>query len=258
MAERKTINRRQTFVTKTEADYADSFRVVDEFYDDPDEVRNFATRCSYKKPLISSTPSLISDTRHPNTRETLARIAALVDSKPDWKAVEELHAFWGQSGCGEFQLTLGHLDTIGQPHSHKNGQWVGIIYLNTPEQCRGKIGTYILRHNPSGLCHITQATEKQYEQLTEDACDESKWTVIAAPEMRYNRLLLFDSRYFHAMSAGFGDSPKTGRLIQIFNFKSNDFHPAKLSSAFSPGKGFENARRRARHRNRGRVLAKPA
>ena len=27
------------FVTKTEADYADSFRVVDGFYDDPDEVQ---------------------------------------------------------------------------------------------------------------------------------------------------------------------------------------------------------------------------
>jgi hypothetical protein len=127
--------------------------------------------------------------------------------------------------------------------------------LNTPEQCRGKIGTYILRHNPSGLCHFTQTTEKQYEQLKKDAYDQSKWTVIAAPEMRYNRLFLFDSRYFHAMSAGFGDSSKTGRLIQIFNFKSSNFQPAKFSIALSPGKAFENGRRRARHRNRSRVLA---
>jgi len=246
------------FVTKSQADYADSFRIVDGFYDDPDEVRDFAIRCSYKKPLISSTPSLVSDVRHPNTRETLARIAALVDSEPDWKAIEELHRFWGQSSCGDFQLTLGHLDTVGQPHSHKNGQWVGIIYLNTREQCRGKIGTYILRHNSSGLCHITQANEEQYEQLKEDAYDLSKWTVIAAPEMRYNRLFLFDSRYFHAMSAGFGDSPKTGRLIQIFNFKSSNFHPAKLSIALSRGKTFENGRRRASHRNRGRALAQQA
>jgi hypothetical protein len=246
------------FVTRAEADYADSFRLVDGFYDEPHEVRNFAIHCNYRKPLISSTPSLISDVRHPKTRETLARIAALVDAKPDWTAIEELHRFWGQSGCGEFQLTLGHLDTIGQPHSHKNGQWVGIIYLNTPEQCRGKIGTYILRHNPSGLCHITQANEKQYEQLKEDAYDQSKWTVIAAPEMRYNRLFLFDSRYFHAMSAGFGDSPRTGRLIQIFNFKSGDFHRAELSIALSRGKAFENARRRAGHRNRGRALAQRA
>jgi hypothetical protein len=240
-------------VIKTEANYADSFRIVDEFYDDPDQIRNFAVRCRYKKPLISSTPSLISDVRHPNTRETLTRIAALVDSEPDCKIIEELHRFWGQSGCGEFQLTLGHLDTMGQPHSHRSGQWVGIIYLNTPEQCRGKIGTYILRHNPSSLCHITQANEEQYEQLKKDAYDHSKWTVIAAPEMRYNRLLLFDSRYFHAMSAGFGDSPKTGRLIQIFNFKSRDFHPTKLSMALSPGKAVENGRRGVKDRNPDRV-----
>jgi len=242
------------FVIKTEANYADSFRIVDEFYEDADEVRSFAVRCHYKKPLISSTPSLISDVRHPNTRETLTRIAALVDSEPDWRIIEDLHRFWGQSGCGEFQLTLGHLEAMGQPHSHRSGEWVGIVYLNTPEQCRGRIGTYILRHKASSLCHITQANEEQYEQLKEDAYDQSKWTVIAAPEMRYNRLFLFDSRYFHAMSAGFGDSPKTGRLIQIFNFKSSNFHPTKLSITLSTGKAFENGRRHARHRNRGRVL----
>jgi uncharacterized protein DUF6445 len=257
MAKRK-IKDGQMFVTKAETEFAHSFRLVDGFYDDPDEIRNYATRCRYKKPLISSTPSLISDTRHPNTCETLTRIAALVNCKPDWKAAEELHTFWGQSGCGEFQLTLGHLNTIGQPHSHKNGQWVGIIYLNTPEQCQGRLGTYILRHNPTGLCHITQATEEQYERLKEDSDDQGKWTVIASPEMRYNRLFLFDSRYFHAMSAGFGDSPASGRLIQIFNFKSNDFRPAKTTRAFSPGKGFENANPRATRQNRGRVLAKRA
>src|SRR5437870_2307500 len=159
-------------LTKAEADFANSFRVVDRFYDDPDEVRAFATCCcSYRKPLISSTPSLISDTRHPKTRETLFRIARLVDSKPDWNSIEELHKFWGQSGCGEFQLSLAHLNTIGQPHSHRNGEWVGIIYLNTPKQCQRRIGTYILRHNPTGLCHITQATDEQYEQLERDARD---------------------------------------------------------------------------------------
>ena len=124
---------------KTEADYANSFRIVEGFYDDPDEVRNFAIRSSYKKPLISATPSLISDVRHPDTWETLARIAALVDCEPDWELIDALYAFWGESSCGEFQLTLRHLNRTGRPHSHKNGEWVGIVYLNTYEQCRGKL-----------------------------------------------------------------------------------------------------------------------
>ncbi len=242
-------------VTTAEADYADSFRIVDGFYDDPDQVRDFAIHCAYKKPLISSTPSLVSDQRHPKTKETLEKIASLVGAKPNWKEIEELRAFWGQSGCGEFQLSLKHLNGRGQPHSHKNGQWVGIVYLNTPAQCREKIGTYILRHNPTGLCHIAKATDVQYQQLIQDAEDESKWTVLAAPEMRFNRLFLFDSRYFHATSAGFGDSLSNGRLIQIFNFTSKDFRPAKTTKAFRPDKVFESSRLRGGHRNRDRALA---
>jgi hypothetical protein len=210
---------------KTEADYANSFRVVDNFYDDPEEVRNFAIRCGYKRPLISATPSLISDARHPDTSKTLARIAALVDCEPDWDLIDALYGFWGESSCGEFQLTLCDLNVMGRPHSHTNGEWVGIVYLNTAEQCEGRVGTYILRHVPSGLCHITQATQEQYHRLKLDADDASKWSVVASPEMRYNRLFLFDSRYIHAHSPGFGNSISDGRLIQIFNFKSKIENP---------------------------------
>jgi hypothetical protein len=56
--------------------------------------------------------------------------------------------------------------------------------------------------------------------IRRDARQHDRWNLVYAPPMKYNRLFIFDSRLFHAESEGFGDSVTNGRLVQIFNFKS--------------------------------------
>lgn len=194
--------------------------VVDDFYPDPDEVRHFALSCDYRKPLISSTPALISSARHPLARESLLRIGDIAGVTPDWETVDDIYNFWGQAACGEFQLGLSHLSRTGQVHSHKNGEWVGIVYLSHPSDCEGRDGTYVVRHKELGIFRWHNISEGEYAILRKDAKDGEKWEILAVPKMKCNRLFLFDSRYFHAESPGFGADSATGRLIQIFNFKS--------------------------------------
>ena len=192
--------------------------IFDNFYQNPADIRNFAVKCNYKKPLISSTPSLVSDIRHPNTKSVLLRIGKLINVVPDWEKIENVYSFWGQSACGEFQLTLEHLNDMGQVHSHKNGEWVGIVYLSDQKDCEGRVGTFLLKHKELDIFHSKDVTSEQYEILKKDARDKTKWEILASPEMQYNRLIIFDSRIFHATSSGFGNTPSSGRLIQIFNF----------------------------------------
>src|SRR5204863_3423905 len=66
----------------------EGLHVVDDFLDDPDEVRAFALEAEYV-PAWGSWQGLHSLQRHPRTRETLFRMAELVSSRPpNWEELD--------------------------------------------------------------------------------------------------------------------------------------------------------------------------
>lgn len=202
-----------------------NFIVVDNFYSRPDEVLDFATSLDFGTTLLSATESLVSKERSPTARETLARIAGLADVEPNWEQMDRIHKFWGFSGCGEFQLrTDGHA-TEGRKHYHANGEWTGLVYLSQVIPT-GSFGTRFYRHIPSGASHLSDLDPATYLQIKNDSSDANLWERFEAPELKFNRLVLFDPRYFHAEPPGFGTDAKTGRLVQIFNFTSIGFKPS--------------------------------
>lgn len=195
-----------------------AFFVVDDFYQNAVEVRAFAVESSYKKSILSGTQSLMSTRRYPFSEEVLDRIGQLIDVIPYYEGLERAFQFWGEISCGEFQLSLENNSTPGAVHSHKNGEWVGIVYLSRPEDCKNKVGTYIMRHKETGTFRWDSISDDLYSKLKSDSRNPESWEIIFAPEMKFNRLFLFDSRFFHAESAGFGTGAKNGRLVHIFNF----------------------------------------
>jgi hypothetical protein len=52
-----------------------------------------------------------------------------------------------------------------------------------------------------------------------DGTDLDQWMEMQVVQMVYNRLVLFDSRLFHAPLCYFGDSMEDCRLIQHFRFE---------------------------------------
>jgi len=203
------------------------YTVIDDFYTDPDSVREFALTSRYRDSSISGTRSLISDGRHPDTRTTLERIAHYAGCTADWQQIQRIYDFWEEASCGEFQLRLANMGR-GRPHSHNTGQWVGIVYLSRDDHTHP--GTYLLRHNPSGAEHFSDVPPALYQELKRDSLLPDLWTVTFSPQMKYNRLFLFDSRLFHAESEGFGTDTASGRLVQIFNFISFSAQRANFSS----------------------------
>lgn len=188
--------------------------VVDDFYDDADDVAQFAHRQAFRKTNLTGTQSLVTYAVPPQFESELAAISSLVGVDPEVALVKSKAWFWGFAGCGEFQLRLAELGT-GKKHVHITGGWTGIVYLSRAHP-EGHVGTYFYEHLETGVCHVAQTDPQLRERLDQDQGDSS-WRVFAAPKIRYNRLVLFDSRYYHSESAGFGDSPASGRLVQIFN-----------------------------------------
>lgn len=195
---------------------ANHIRVIDDFYEDPDEVRAFALRATFLRQPLTSSDSLISDTRHPATLQTLAKLGSLVNAKPDVAQIENLHDFWEFAGCGEFQLRTG-VHGIGRIHAHAHGQWVGVVYLSILQDTSPP-GTLFFRHIATGATRYHASQGGDYGMFRRDATNWGAWEPLSRVAMKYNRLVLFDSTHFHAESPGFGDGPETGRLIQIFNF----------------------------------------
>jgi hypothetical protein len=198
---------------------AEGLVVVDNFLDDPDEVRAFALKAEYV-PAWGSWQGLHSLERHPGTREVLFQIAALVSSRsPNWDEIDASYQYWKKASCGGFAAMFSGDE--GVIHAHRrSGDWAGVVYLSTPEDCRDRPGTVFFRHRATGLNRITRADELEEpeEAALADCRDARAWTELGAVPMGYNRLVLFDSRYFHSASAGFGADLASCRLIQVFNF----------------------------------------
>jgi len=109
-------------------------------------------------------------------------------------------------------------------------EYAGILYLNTPEQCKQhKSGTAFFRHKSTGFASFPTPEEIEasgqdaahvYENFALSWNNLDNWEVIEEVEMKFNRLLLYSTKRFHARwpLTAFGNTPETGRLIQVFFF----------------------------------------
>jgi hypothetical protein len=191
--------------------------VVDSFYDDPDEVREFALSCTFTQ-AVGSWVGLHSYERAPNTKETLFRIAALLsDDLPNWDEIDRSYQFWRKAACGGFATLFSGQEGIIHAH-RRSGDWAAVVFLAKPEDCDGRDGTRFFRHAGTGRTHSCGPDDEVFREALADARNDERWELVDVVPMKYNRLVLFDSRFFHAPSPGFGRSVPDCRLTQVFNF----------------------------------------
>ena len=200
-------------MTKTE-----KYIIVDDFYRNPERVRNYALGTKYEPAAGGGWMGLHSVKRAPGTRETLLRISSLItkDLVPNWEAIDANYKFHRRVACGGFAALYQR--QLGAVHAHGNsGDYIGIVYMSHPEDCRERKATMFFRHRRTGLEALSD-DQTLNEAVYKDRFDYSKWQVIDALDMKYNRLVIFDARYFHGPSPGFGNHIANSRLIQVFNF----------------------------------------
>ena len=194
--------------------------IQDNFYTDPDKVRQYALSQTYELEYPSKT---FKDTSigklWPGLATELLSRDKFIDtsvSKLVGKVLrsKEVSGFFRLSKADDDYDVRVHVDHV--PSLNSGTQYQAVVYLSKPEDCYGKIGTKFLRHKETGKIKLDSGSE--YWAVQQDFRDVGKWEVYFTVDCVYNRLVVFESNYFHDVGDIFGDSIDNGRLAQILNF----------------------------------------
>ncbi len=194
--------------------------VVDDFYTNPDEVRNNALAQEYPKPEKEYT--------YPGRNSKGAYYNQEIHQKFEYLINQKLNP---ADKNGYFRLSLEN-DTHKQDvHVDPSWEWGAVIYLSKPEDCIDEGGTSFWRHNTlkMEMCPKTDEEAQFYgypsykeawwTNVYGDGQDRSKWTRYFLCPMRYNRMVLFRTYLWHSHNYNFGTNLDNGRLVQLFFFR---------------------------------------
>jgi hypothetical protein len=204
-----------------------SLIIIDNFYDNPHEIREQALSLSYKEKPDATYPgkeAFVNDYDWSSTRNRLSRYIDEDVSKQGPKNPPFIQ--------GKFRLALAE-DQIKRPDLvHEDVQkWSAVIYLSLPEHCQGGIGLY--KHKESGYLASTdywfqntfqESLKKSPHILKEDVRNHFKnqnnWEKIGELPMLFNRAIILMAHCFHGSTGVFGTKAENGRLTQHFEFYS--------------------------------------
>jgi hypothetical protein len=186
----------------------DSVVIKDDFYSNPEELRNLAMSKSYQEPP-AGTPRL-AVTAICNEAES----KAMFDLLQPYLAEVEGNRIVGANILFRYTLASAQKKVFCHVDGCSNA---GIVYLTLPENCAG--GTTIYRHKQTG----DEIYRKQNRHLY-NFREPSQWEVISEIDMAYNRLVMYPGQLFHAISpVFFGDQIENSRLTQnVFVYREHD------------------------------------
>lgn len=175
--------------------------VVDNFYSNPDEIRNFAlNNVTYKEDLrwykgLRSEQTYIA----PGTKQAFESILG------------ESISFDGHGFNGVFQITRS---SDPQVYHFDIQKWAAMIYLTPDAPLQSGTRTHMSKIN--GTKHSSDPNVD--DAFKGDFFDSTKFELVDNAANIYNRLVIMDARSIHSAGPYFGQTPETGRLIHLFFF----------------------------------------
>lgn len=196
-----------------------NYAVVDDFYDNPYEIRKYALSLDYPKPFDeytypgkNSNDGVYDESMHREIERICGRKLKFPEDKMQ---------------AGYFRASLEN-DSFQQYIHVDPWDVAGVLYLNPPNQVEIDGGTSFWMHKKLGIerCPKNQEEGKilgyhTYESIREnliygDGLDETKWMKYCMVPMKFNRLVMFDPMLWHSHNANFGDKLENARLVQLF------------------------------------------
>jgi hypothetical protein len=173
--------------------------VVDDFYSNPDQVRNFAIAQEF---TISG--------NYPGSRTKSFLDQSLKDAIQTilWNHGGEVTNWHDTDGfTGSFQLTTAQ--DRSWIHSDHHNTWAAVCYLTPDAPVTG--GTGLFRHKATGALTSDEMGDRLYESQ-----DMTKWDLVDKIGNKYNRLAMYRGNIFHSSLDYFGTDINDGRLFQLF------------------------------------------
>ena len=199
------IYEKKTLLPKVNADNEPTIVVVDNFLENPDEVRELALSMSdeYKKRGsvgIRSKPYPYGEIYRP----IFEKLLGIKTDDSEWAGNGGTHGCYQWSPAETGQVV--HCDAT---------DWAGIIFLSPDAPPR--TGTWLMKHKETG--------KKMRQEGLEDVFigNQAQWDTHPFEKIDdianvYNRLILWNGRHLHTAGSYFGESIDNSRLYQVFFF----------------------------------------
>ena len=203
--------------------------IIDDFVSDPHAYREWALSLDYLDRSHSAVNYPGIQTKPHLGEEMMRRICDAMGRDIKWA--------WPDHGS--FRLSFADSKAKSDIHIDEDSGrpiYAGVLYLSLPEYCQG--GTAFWRHRETGWDKAPSADEArkspygtlrefQRRRISNDANvsfsdlkqGRGDWDLVLEVPMRFNRLILYRSDYFHSISEVFGDSKQNARLVQLFFFE---------------------------------------
>jgi|TARA_R110002167_G_scaffold330095_1_gene536772 hypothetical protein len=182
--------------------------VIDNFYNNPDEVRQYAMEQDFQ--TIGNFPGKrTSNFVNEDIKQTIQNII-----KPAAGNITN----WETQYNGCYQLATSY--DRSWIHCDATTGWAGVLFLtpNAPLTA----GTAIYRHKETGLTSWKYNEHTKEENNTAapllETQDFTKWDLVDSFANVYNRLILYRGENFHTSLDYFGTNLENGRLFQTFFF----------------------------------------
>lgn len=176
--------------------------VVDNVYEDPIAVRNYALGLDY-----------LEDSRYykglrSTTNYRPAGLQQIIE-----RAIGQPISTWDThniNGC--FQITMA---TDPQVYHYDDQRWAGVLYLTPGAPIES--GTRLLRSKINNARNYREDYDAD-DAFNGDFYDSTKFEVVDSAGNIFNRLIIMDANSFHSAGPYFGNTKETGRLVQLFFF----------------------------------------
>jgi hypothetical protein len=184
---------------------------LDDFYNNPDEVREFALNLEFgvrgNYPGQRTEP-VFNQSVFDIIQSTVEPVAGKI-------------TMWETEYTGSFQYTTQR--DRSWIHADQTTNWAGVCYLTPNAPLSG--GTGLFKHKATGLVRAPKLEDGSLDQLLmdriyEDAQDMTKWELTQFIGNVYNRLILYRGDLFHTSLDYFGKNIEDGRLFQTFFFNT--------------------------------------
>ena len=172
--------------------------VIDDFYSNPDDVRDFALSQPFDQ--TGNYPGSRTKTHlNDGTKDLIQKILMPLGGKvTGWNDTDGL--------TGSFQVTTS-LDR-SWIHTDPYNTWAGVLYLTPDAPLSSGTSLYQLKKTGS---MVEDGTD-----LTGVTQDMTKWDKVDTIGNKYNRLAMYRGDIYHMSQDYFGNTPENGRLFQLF------------------------------------------
>jgi hypothetical protein len=201
--------------------------VIDNFYDNPDEIRELATQLVYTKKDNAVYPGAEAYSDKYDWETVKAKIRKHIDEDVDYPCPKN-----PSFQQGKFRVAVASDQKERPDLVHEDLQrWGGVVYLTLPKYCQGGVAFY--RHKATGALNSTPEwfknvfpnlsalpKEERIKIILAEFKDPTKWEMTGQIPMQFNRVVILMAKCFHGSTGIFGKNIEDGRLTQHFEFYS--------------------------------------